>query len=250
LPNSLSFSTNEHNFKGVFETMLFKNGRIALFELHATRMLKSLEIMGFEVKLDIKKIYFQIETLTNSNKLNTAKIKWQFFVDDKNNFHQIIETYSTYDEIANWNEKGWNLGLVEWSNSQDFKLNNTKYIRPKFYSETKVLIEKNNWDDAILTIKNKVIESSIGNVFLIKDDFVSTPALESGCVAGVMRQFLINFLKSENRIVKEKEIHIDELFEADELFITNALRGIKWVKSLENKSFASFQTKKIVDEIK
>lgn len=230
--------------------MLFKNGRIALFELHATRMMNSLETLGFEVKLDIKKICFQIETLINSNKLNTARIKWQFFVDDKNNFHQIIETKPTHDEIANWDEKGWNLGLVEWCKSQDFRLNNTKYIRPKFYSDTKVLIQKNNWNDVILTVKKRVIESSIGNVFLIKDDFVSTPALKSGCVAGVMRQFLINFLKSKNRIVKEKEIHVDELFEADELFITNALRGIKWVKSLENKSFTSFQTKKIVDEIK
>lgn len=249
LMETLSFSASNHNFEGVFETMLFQNGSVPLFPFHAERMLKSIEHLGIKVNYKLDKILEQIETLVKTNNLTTAKIKWQVFKDDYKVCHMLIESIPIEPEIFSWNTEGWNLGLLEWEDHKDFNLNNLKYIRPQFYAKTKQLVEENKWDDAILSFDGKIIESSIGNIFIIKDEFIATPPLRSGCVAGVMRRFVLEDLKKMKKNVKEIDISSDEIFEADEIFITNALRGIKWVKRVENKSFQSIETKSIFNNI-
>ncbi len=60
------------------------------------------------------------------------------------------------------------------------------------------------------------------------------PISTSGCVNGVMRNFLISALGEE---IEEREIELTELHEADELIFTNAIRGVQWVKTFESRNY-------------
>jgi branched-chain amino acid aminotransferase len=61
--------------------------------------------------------------------------------------------------------------------------------------------------------------------------------LTEGCVAGVMRSHLLQQWKKEGRAVVEGAYEVQDLMEADELFLTNAIHGIRWVKSFGEKQY-------------
>ena len=86
---------------------------------------------------------------------------------------------------------------------------------------------------------------SSANIFLIKNEVISTPALQEGCVAGVMRKKIIQEISSSGWQIFEKEISIEEVLNADEVFLTNSIYNIRWVKQLEQKEYGSTITQKI-----
>jgi branched-chain amino acid aminotransferase len=64
----------------------------------------------------------------------------------------------------------------------------------------------------------QICDSSIANIFIVKIINVFTPALSEGCVAGIMRKHIIQQLQKANWEIVEKEIQVDELLTADEVF--------------------------------
>ena len=69
------------------------------------------------------------------------------------------------------------------------------------------------------------------------DDVVHTPGLDSGALNGVLRKNLILLLKSNGYKVVEGKISETELLNADEIFLTNVIRGIVPVNQLQEKIF-------------
>ncbi|MEO5562581.1 MAG: aminotransferase class IV, partial [Chitinophagaceae bacterium] len=90
----------------------------------------------------------------------------------------------------------------------------------------------------------RIADAGIANVFLIKNKTIITPPLIEGCVGGVMRKYLLEKIGSTYKI-KEEPITIDMVLEADELFLTNAVKGIRWVKQFRNKTYQHTQTVEI-----
>jgi branched-chain amino acid aminotransferase len=80
---------------------------------------------------------------------------------------------------------------------------------------------------------------------LIKDNVVYTPALTEGCIAGVMRAFVIVALRKSNTALIEKEITIEDLLHADEVFLTNSIYNMRWVKGIESSNYSNFKTREI-----
>jgi branched-chain amino acid aminotransferase len=72
----------------------------------------------------------------------------------------------------------------------------------------------------------------------VKGRNIYTPSLDDGCLDGVMRSKIIGIALNLNYIVFE-DAHINEtnLLDADELFLTNAINGIKWVGAYKTKRF-------------
>ena len=97
----------------------------------------------------------------------------------------------------------------------------------------------------MLNCYGRVCESTVANIFFIKNEMIYTPSLNEGCVAGIMRQFLLKTLPVKGFQIIEKEITIDELVDADEVFLTNSIQNIRWVKKISDKIFDSTVTRKI-----
>ncbi|MES1224024.1 MAG: aminotransferase class IV, partial [Bacteroidota bacterium] len=75
-----------------------------------------------------------------------------------------------------------------------------------------------------------------------------TPALSEGCINGVMRRYLLEKLREKNYVCTETELKEDDLLNADEVFLTNAITGIRWVKNYACKQYKSTITEKIYNE--
>jgi branched-chain amino acid aminotransferase len=68
---------------------------------------------------------------------------------------------------------------------------------------------------------------------------IYTPPLSEGCVAGVMRRYLLEALGKAGYAVFEKEMDREFVQEADEVFLSNALRGIRWVQRSGDKNYSN-----------
>ena len=98
---------------------------------------------------------------------------------------------------------------------------------------------KAGFDEAIMLNTNgKVIEASAENIFIVKDSLLITPPTTSGALDGITRDTVLTLAK-ENEIEYEiRDISRDELYIADEVFLTGTAAGIKPVAEIDNRSIA------------
>lgn len=87
-------------------------------------------------------------------------------------------------------------------------------------------------DAILLNSDGNIADSTIANVFIVTNGRIKTPALSEGPVAGIMRRFLINQLKINNYEVEEGVVSVEEMQNANEIWLTNAIYGIRWVKQI------------------
>ncbi len=93
----------------------------------------------------------------------------------------------------------------------------------------------NGYDEAImLNLHGKVVEGSAENIFIVKDDLVYTPPLSSGCLAGITRDSIIQIIEANGGGVIEKDLERDDLYIADEIFMTGTAAEVKSVTQIDN----------------
>ena len=102
----------------------------------------------------------------------------------------------------------------------------------------------------MLNAYDRIADATIANVFIVKDGVVKTPTLTEGCINGVMRRHLLKCMREEGMPVEETSLTVEEVLQAQEVFLTNAAFGIRWVKrcgrSEYGKAFADILYKKFV----
>ena len=79
----------------------------------------------------------------------------------------------------------------------------------------------------MLAIKQGFVEGSRSNLFIIHNGEIQTPAIASPIVPGVMRSLILEIAGKASLVVKHPDaISHEALKMADEVFLTNAVRGI------------------------
>lgn len=89
--------------------------------------------------------------------------------------------------------------------------------------------------EAILVKNNFVTEGSTCNVFIVKNHVVKTPPLSRAILPGTRRQFLLHALRDDGYDVREENILTDELYNADEVFITSTVKEAIAVVKIDQK---------------
>lgn len=93
--------------------------------------------------------------------------------------------------------------------------------------------EKKCDDCLLLNITGRIACGNSSNVFLVKNGSLTTPPLTEGCVAGTMRSIVSDLCKGLKINILEKPVLPEDLVKADEVFLTNAIQGIRWVRGVE-----------------
>ncbi|CAM3831525.1 MULTISPECIES: aminotransferase class IV [Pseudoalteromonas] len=86
---------------------------------------------------------------------------------------------------------------------------------------------------------DELTEASSSNVFIVKDGIISTPPLDNQILPGITRWLIINILNSHSDFkVQERIISKQELFAADEVWITSATKEVGPVVKLDGQLVA------------
>ena len=100
------------------------------------------------------------------------------------------------------------------------------------------------------TTDNRLAEGCVSNVFLVKDSTLYTPPLKTPVLAGVARKTIFH-LADENSIkLVEKDLSIDELLTADEIFLTNVIMQVLPVVSVEKHIVGKGKPGPVAQELK
>ncbi|MEO6833102.1 MAG: aminotransferase class IV [Chitinophagaceae bacterium] len=231
---------------GLFETMLVVKDAIRLEELHWTRLFSGMELLKIEhPKYFQKTLQHEVLRTISKNKLtNLCSVRLQInagtgglFDESLFKANYIIECFPLEEGMLQLNEMGLTIGICDIVKHAD-KYANLKSCSALPYALAARAAKAFRWNDALLlNDEGFLVESSIANLFWVKNGIVYTPSLESGCVAGVMRQHLLEKLPSVGFECKTCLATPDILQEADEIFLTNAIRMVRWVASLSGKNY-------------
>lgn len=98
---------------------------------------------------------------------------------------------------------------------------------------------KNGYDEAIMLNQyGKIAEGSAENIFVIKNGEIYTPPLSSGCLAGITRDSVIQLIRANGQDVTERELERDDLYSADEIFMTGTAAEVKSVAQVDDVTIA------------
>ena len=240
----------------IFETMLVLNGRIMLAAYHWERLANGMKILGWTMPHHTSFATIEEEVLLTVKKNSLGhrcRVRVQVFTkctsvfdDADTNIEYLIECTPVEPAAIAWNDHGLIVGIASGIEKATGSLAALKSCDAIAYKIAAHQSRQNKWNDALIcNPSGRIAESTIANIFIVAGDDIITPPLSEGCVAGVMRRYLIETLPG----VIQKPITIDDLRNADEVFLTNAVRGIKWVGTFEHKHYACTKSRQISESL-
>lgn len=233
---------------GIFETLRLENDRIPFASGHWQRFFSSLELLGLEWPAHLGPLDLENEMRELARKnghSSLARIRLMAFrgnggpFDPENNkANYLIQSWALSDVYTRLNENGLVIGIYpEARKSTDIfsRLKSANYLP---YLMAARYAKEKGWNEAlVLNTENRIADASIANLFFVKNEVIYTPPLEEGPVAGVMRQYLVDHLPEWGYPLVECPVHEKDLLEADSIFLTNAVSGIRWVKEMGGREF-------------
>ena len=109
---------------------------------------------------------------------------------------------------------------------------------------------KNGYDEAImLNNKGNVAEGSAENIFVVKNGIIKTPPLDADILNGITRDSVIQLIKKEHMKLVEKNITVNELLKADEVFMTGTAAEVKSVTKIDKNSIGNGGIGEITKEL-
>ena len=232
---------------GIFETIKVVSGNIFNFSAHFNRLKSSLKFLEIECDVSKNELSSLIQKLLSKNNIcNGGRVRVTFFRDssgkylpDYNKGSFIIQTFINDLNYFEFNQRGLSLGFYNEQKKNSGSLSNLKSVNALIYVLASLFAKKKSFDDAIIFNENNLpIETSNSNIFILKNNVIITPNLCQGCVDGTMRRLIIDILKN-NYEVLEKNIEINDFKLAHEVFISNSITGVKWVKKVEDTVYES-----------
>ncbi len=212
---------------GLFETIRVYKGQILYLREHLTRLFTGMYYLKY--RFHEEKFQAEIETtiyrLLDLTQLYNGRLRLQIFRREgilPAEFileGESIEEYFTTTQA--YSLTSYRLMPLHFSPVSGFK---TTYRLP--YQLANMYAREKGFDEAILWSADSAVETANHNLFIVKRKHIYTPPLQAGCVNGIMRMHIIRLCQKIGISLSETFISEKDLHQADEIFLTNALRGI------------------------
>ncbi len=233
---------------GLFETLRMSRGKLKFVELHADRLqkgMKALKIEGYS-HMDTYFLKDKAEELAKRNKISqNARFRLTVFrnagglyTPDSNKSGYSLEVTALDSPYYEMNSKGLIMDVYDDILKPVNRLSNLKTSSALPFVMAGLYKKQHRLDEVFILNQNGFLcESLSSNVFLVYKGQIYTPALSEGCVAGIMRQVVMDIAVKYGLEIVEAQINPEILNEVEEVFITNAVNGIQWVMGFNRKRY-------------
>jgi branched-subunit amino acid aminotransferase/4-amino-4-deoxychorismate lyase len=233
---------------GLFESMRVSAGKLQFAERHADRLTAGMKALKMEGAGSMDEYFLRQKAseLLKKNKLKEgARLRLSvyradggLYTPENNNTGYLLEATALSTEKYELNKKGLIVDVFDELTKSVDKLSNFKTSNSLLYVLAGLYKKQNGLDDAfILNSAGFLCESISSNVFVVYNKQIYTPALTEGCVAGTMRNVVMEIAKRNGVSLVEAQINPEVLKEAEEVFVTNAITGIQWVMGYGRKRY-------------
>ncbi len=225
----------------LFESMYVQLGQIRLANFHLERLVYGIKKCGWKVPSFLTQSFLEsnINELALRNNLPTThRARFSVWKDaEQNDLNYLIKVENLSDEVELQRANGILVGIYQPLKKPNSAKSNLKTYSTFDYAKAREESSRLGLDDMIfLNQQDFVCETTMANIFIIKHNQISTPPLCDECIMGTCRRWIM-----ENYPVQEKNISIEDLLGADEVFISNAVRGILNVRQIDGIQFDMVQ---------
>lgn len=247
---------------GLFETMLWANDKICFLKYHVQRLQRSMNMLFLDDSQKFSESFIQelARELIIKNDLKESKVRLRLQVyrgggglyspvSNQPVFVMTVEPIKPEIDL-----RTTQTGLIVDLYTEHFKptsgLSKLKSINSLIYVMAGVYRKKKGLDEVlILNQEGLLCESISSNVFVYYDNKLYTPAISEGCVEGVMRRVVLEEASKMEIEIVEAKIDPEVLLEADEIFLTNAIKGVQGVVGFRHKRYFHHWSKLFQDRI-
>ena len=233
-----------HYGDGLFETIAAHENNLLCWDDHISRLLSGCERLGLH-KPDSKVLQQESSSLLKNTKQGVIKIILTrgeggrgYVLPVKTSPTRIISHYPWPDHPIQNREEGINLRLCKLRYSQNPVLAGIKHL-----NRLEQVMARSEWNDIdiqeglVMDQDDHIIEGTMSNVFYVKNGILYTPKLELSGIEGIIRKKILEISPELNIETYVKEISLDEISNADEIFISNSVIGIWPVKSFNEQKY-------------
>lgn len=232
---------------GLFESMRYMKGQLKFPELHLDRLRKGMKMLKLEGYSQIDSYFLKEKTdeLVRKNKAGTdAKVRLIIYRNGEGLYSPATNKAGYVLQVvkADQSRYGGDRGLIIDVFNEHAKpvndLSNLKTCNSMLFVLAGVFKNQHKLDEVIILNQSGFLcEALTSNVFIVYNKQIYTPALSEGCIGGVMRQVVMRLIKENDIPLIEAQISPEILNEAQEIFLTNASFGIRWVMGYNRKRY-------------
>ncbi len=245
---------------GLFETLKGYSGKIFALKEHMERLKKGCSRLKIpDTGLDTESLEPVLEKLLKKNGLSSKDSYIRITVTggildtpfSKSSRPTLFIHCKPIDpDIVKKTRQGISAVLIEGIKGRNIELDaykTTSYIAMflgKIYAGDK------GADEGFLVNEDKELtEGTTSNIFLYTNGRLVTPPLKSGILPGIIRGFVIKTAKDEGIPVKEERVFLNDLFKADEVFVTNSIMEVAPVIKIDGKMIGEGKAGKITKKL-
>ena len=245
---------------GLFETMRVYSGKIFRLEHHLDRLFQSARSIFIELPITKNEIQSAIYAAIKLNGLSDSIVRLTVTRGELGSGVNV--DYSSPPTIVILVKPVKAISKKTYKEGIGIKLYKKSAIRTQGISNkikscnylSNIILRENalkeNFFEAVLLDHNhNVTEGTISNIFIIKNNQLKTPILNEFILSGIIRQAILDLCLENNIPFKEDRITERELYEADELFLTNSGIEILPVRNINHHKLKNRGTRPMTKHI-
>lgn len=248
---AISFSNRAFRYgDSLFESIRFTNGKIMFLADHVKRIKLSMTTLRMNVPAEFTTGNIEaliLHLLEQNNIKQDARIRLTvfrneggFYTPDTNDISFLIESEALETTGYQLNQKGLWVDVYAEIKKQINKISNLKTGSALLYVMAGITKTSLKLDDCLLVNDNgNIIESISSNIFVVKNGTLYTSPIADGCIDGVLRKQILDIAAQNKILTFEQTLTVHTLTNGDEVFLTNAIKGIQWVGQFKNKFYTN-----------
>jgi branched-chain amino acid aminotransferase len=216
---------------------------------HLAKLKRGMEILAMETpgSFTVENFRELIVRLLNKNRIfGGAHIRMSVFRDSNGNLlpeHKhisfLLESSAMVADHYTLNEKGLVVDICPdyVKNTGPFSslasANKLLYVMASLYASAR------NLDEVVLLNEaGRITESAGSNIFLVSGTSIFTPGEKQGCIAGVLRQIILELAADTGYTINDQSSLTHAVLEdAEEVFLVNSIDGIRWVGAFRQRRY-------------
>jgi branched-chain amino acid aminotransferase len=246
--NDFSVSVNNRAFKygdSIFETISVINSKVVFWEDHYFRLMASMRMLRMEIPMKFTLEFIEqeiLKTIPIELANSKARVRLSIYRKDGGLYAPRTNEVDYLIEVSENNyqtKKAYKIDLFKDFYNYSGLLSTIKTTNRMLNTLASIFMQENDLDNCVLLNEKKgIVEATNANIFVVKGNEIKTPALEEGCLKGIVRKKVIEIIeKNEDFRLVETSISPFEMQKADEIFLTNSIIGIQPVTNYRKKEF-------------
>jgi len=248
---AISFSNRAFRYgDSLFESIRYTNGKIMFLADHIKRIKLSMTTLRMNVPAEFTSGNIEqliLHLIEQNNVKQDARIRLTvfrneggFYTPETNDISFLIETELLDTKGYQLNQKGLWVDVYAEIKKQVNKISNIKTGSALLYVMAGITKTSLKLDDCLLVNDNgNIIETISSNIFVVKNGTLYTSPITDGCIDGVMRKQILTIATQNKILAFEQPLTVHTLTNGDEVFLTNAIKGIQWVGQFKNKFYTN-----------